>query len=56
MDQIAIGNFLTKKRKEKNMTQAVFSVIEPLCKELGITVAELLDGCYVFERRCRMER
>lgn len=22
MDQIVIGNFLTKKRKEKNMTQA----------------------------------
>ena len=67
MDQIAIGNFLNKKRKEKNMTQAVlaerigvsnktiskwetgkcmpdYSVIESLCKELGITVAELLDG------------
>ena len=67
MDQIMIGNFLTKKRKEKNMTQAVlaerlgvsnktiskwetgkcmpdYSVIEQLCKELDITVAELLDG------------
>lgn len=67
MDQIATGNFLTKKRKEKNMTQAAlaerlgvsnktiskwetgkcmpdYSMIEPLCKELDITVAELLDG------------
>ena len=67
MNQIAIGSFITKKRKEKNMTQAAlaerlgvsnktiskwetgkcmpdYSVIEPLCKELDITVAELLDG------------
>lgn len=67
MDQIMIGAFLAKKRKEKNMTQAAlagqlevsnktiskwetgkcmpdYSIIEPLCKELGITVAELLDG------------
>ena len=67
MNQISIGNFITKKRKEKNMTQAAlaerlgvsnktiskwetgkcmpdYSVIELLCKELGITVAELLDG------------
>ena len=67
MNQISIGSFITKKRKEKNMTQATlaerlgvsnktiskwetgkcmpdYSVIEPLCKELDITVAELLDG------------
>ena len=67
MNQISIGSFITKKRKEKNMTQAAlaerlgvsnktiskwetgkcmpdYSVIEPLCKELDITVAELLDG------------
>lgn len=67
MDQILIGTFLSKKRKEKNMTQAAlserlgvsnktiskwetgkcmpdYSVIEQLCKELEITVAELLDG------------
>lgn len=67
MDQVSTGNFLAKKRKEKNMTQAAlaeklgvsnktiskwetgkcmpeYSVIEPLCKELDITVAELLDG------------
>ena len=67
MDQIRIGSFIARKRKEKNMTQATlaeklgisgktiskwetgrcmpdYSVIEPLCKELGITTAELLDG------------
>ena len=67
MNQISIGSFITKKRKEKNMTQETlaerlgvsnktiskwetgkcmpdYNVIEPLCKELDITVAELLDG------------
>ncbi len=67
MNQMLIGSFLAKKRKEKNITQAAlaerlgvsnktiskwetgkcmpdYSVIEPLCKELDITVAELLDG------------
>lgn len=67
MNQILIGDFIAKKRKEKNMTQAAlaerlevsnktiskwetgkcmpdYSVIESLCKELDITVAELLDG------------
>ena len=67
MDQIYIGSFITRKRKEKNMTQLAlaerlgvsnktiskwetgkcmpdYGVIEPLCKELDITVAELLDG------------
>ena len=67
MDQIMMGTFLAKKRKEKNMTQAAlaerlgvtnktiskwetgkcmpdYSVIKLLCKELEITVAELLDG------------
>lgn len=67
MNQIVIGNFIAKKRKEKNMTQARlaeqlgvsnktiskwetgkcmpdYSVIEPLCKELNITIAELMDG------------
>ena len=67
MDQIMMGTFLAKKRKEKNMTQAAlaerlgvtnktiskwetgkcmpdYSVIELLCRELEITVAELLDG------------
>ncbi len=67
MDQITIGNFITQKRKEKNLTQAKlaellgvsnktiskwengkcmpdYGTIEPLCKELGITVSELMDG------------
>lgn len=67
MNQMLIGEFLARKRKEKNMTQAAlaerigvsnktvskwetgkcmpdYSVIEILCKELEITVAELLDG------------
>lgn len=67
MDQIMIGNFMAKKRKEKNMTQARlaeklgvsdktiskwetgkcmpdYNVIESLCAELDITIAELLDG------------
>lgn len=67
MDQILIGNYLAKKRKEKNMTQSTlaerlsvsnktiskwetgkcmpdYSIIVPLCQELDITIAELLDG------------
>lgn len=67
MDQIAIGNFIAKKRKEQNLTQEQlaeklgvsnktvskwecgncmpdYSVMESLCKELGITISQLLDG------------
>lgn len=67
MNQLAIGQYITKKRKQKNFTQEQlgeklgvsnktiskwengrcmpdYGVIEPLCKELGISVAELLDG------------
>ncbi len=67
MDQIAIGRFIFKKRKERNLTQEQlaerlgvshktiskwetgkcmpdYSIMEPLCQELNITVAELLDG------------
>ena len=67
MDQIAIGKFIFKKRKEQNLTQEQlaerlgvsnktvskwetgkcmpdYSIIGPLCQELNITVAELLDG------------
>lgn len=77
MNQIMIGSFLAKKRKEKNMTQATlagqlgvsnktiskwetgkcmpdYGVIEPLCKELGITVAELLDGEEVEDNSVRI--
>ncbi len=67
MDQIAIGNFITKKRKEQNLTQEQlakrlgvsnktiskwetgkcmpdYSIVEPLCKQLNITLAELMNG------------
>lgn len=67
MDQYSIGNFIQKKRREKNLTQEQlaeklgvsnktvskwengkclpdYSVIELLCEELGVTVAELLCG------------
>jgi transcriptional regulator with XRE-family HTH domain len=67
MNQLAIGNFVTKKRKEKNLTQEQlaeklgvsnktvskwetgkcmpdYSIIKLLCKELDITVSELIDG------------
>ncbi len=67
MNQIAIGNFIAKKRKEQNLTQEQlaeklgvsnktvskwecgncmpdYSVMESLCKELGITISQLLDG------------
>ena len=67
MDQIAIGKFIFKKRKERNLTQEQlaerlgvsnktiskwetgkcmpdYAIIEPLCQELNITAAELLDG------------
>ncbi len=67
MNQIAIGNFITKKRKEQNLTQEQlaerlgvsnktiskwetgkcmpdYSIVEQLCKELNITLAELMNG------------
>lgn len=67
MNQIEIGNFITRKRKEKNLTQAGlaeklgvsnktiskwetgksmpdYAVIQNLCNELGISVAELMDA------------
>lgn len=67
MDQIAIGRFITKKRKEKNLTQEQlaekigvsnktiskwetgkcmpdYCIVEILCQELNITLAELMNG------------
>ncbi len=67
MEQIAIGKFITKKRKEQNLTQEQlaerlsvsnktiskwetgkcmpdYSIVELLCKELNITLAELMNG------------
>lgn len=72
MNQIVIGNFIAKKRREQNMTQAQlaeklnvssktiskwetgkcmpdYSVIELLCQELGVSMAELMDGEEVAE-------
>ncbi len=67
MNQKITGNFISRKRKEKNLTQEQlaeklgvsnktvskwetgkcmpdYSVVKILCEELGITVAELMDG------------
>ena len=67
MNQTAIGSYIAKKRREKNLTQeqladklAVsnktiskwengkcmpdYSIIEQLCKELSVTLSELMDG------------
>ena len=67
MNQSEIGIFISKKRKEKNLTQAQlaeklgisnktiskwetgkcmpdYGIIDSLCKELEITIAELMDG------------
>lgn len=67
MNQLEIGMFIVKKRKERSFTQAQlaerlgisnktiskwetgkcmpdYGIIQPLCKELGITVSELMDG------------
>lgn len=67
MNQLEIGMFIAKKRKEKGLTQAQlaeklrisnktiskwetgkcmpdYGIIQPLCEELEITIAELMDG------------
>lgn len=67
MDQILTGQFIARKRKEKNLTQAElaerlgvsnktvskwetgkcmpdYSVAPALCRELGVTLSELMDG------------
>ena len=67
MNQTAIGSYIAKKRREKNLTQEQlaetlgvsnktiskwengkcmpdYSIIEQLCKELSITLSELMDG------------
>ena len=76
MDQLQIGAFIAKKRKEKNLSQAAladkigvsnktiskwetgkcmpdYSVIESLCKELEISVSELMDGEEVADKSIR---
>lgn len=67
MNQMLIGEYIQRKRKEKNLTQAQlaenlgvsnktiskwengkcmpdYNVIQNLCKELDITMSELMDG------------
>lgn len=67
MNQTAIGSYILKKRREKNLTQEQlaeklsvsnktiskwengksmpdYSMIEQLCKELSVTLPELMDG------------
>lgn len=67
MNQKVIGSYITKKRREKNLTQEQlaenlcvsnktiskwengnsmpdYGIIEQLCKELSITLSELMDG------------
>ncbi|MBD5453814.1 MAG: helix-turn-helix transcriptional regulator [Lachnospiraceae bacterium] len=67
MNQLTTGKFISKKRKEKNLTQEQlaeklgvsnktiskwetgkcmpdYGIVKELCEELGITIAELMDG------------
>ena len=67
MNQTTIGSYITKKRREKNLTQEQlaeklgvsnktiskwengkcmpdYSIIKQLCKELSVTLSELMDG------------
>ena len=67
MNQTAIGSYIAKERREKNLTQEQlaeklgvsnktiskwengkcmpdYSIIEQLCKELSVTLSELMDG------------
>ena len=67
MNQTAIGTYIAKKRREKNLTQEQlaeklgvsnktiskwengkcmpdYSIVEQLCKELSVTLSELMDG------------
>ena len=71
MNQAAIGSYIAKKRREKNLTQEQlaetlgvsnktiskwengkcmpdYSIIEQLCKELSVTLSELMDGCLLY--------
>ncbi len=77
MNQLTIGKFISRKRKEKNVTQEQlaeklgvsnktiskwetgkcmpdYAVIKNLCEELGITVAELMDGEESEEKSVRL--
>lgn len=77
MNQTAIGSYILKKRREKNLTQEQlaeklsvsnktiskwengksmpdYSMIEQLCKELSVTLPELMDGEDAAEDRVRV--
>lgn len=76
MNQINTGVFISKKRKEMNLTQEQlaeklgvsnktiskwetgkcmpdYSIVKPLCGQLNITVAELMDGSDAEEKSVR---
>lgn len=76
MNQINTGVFISKKRKEMNLTQEQlaeklgesnktiskwetgkcmpdYSIVKPLCEQLNITVAELMDGSDAEEKSVR---
>lgn len=77
MNQIAIGKFIARKRKEQNLTQEQladhlgvsnktiskwengkcmpdYAVVKSLCKELKISVSELMDGEEAEEKSVRI--
>ncbi|KGM92852.1 transcriptional regulator [Clostridium novyi A str. 4552] len=77
MNQLSVGKFIARKRKEHNMTQEQlaekigvsnksvskwetgkcmpdYSVVQELCKELEITVAELMNGEEIEENSVRI--
>ena len=76
MNQINTGVFISKKRKEMNLTQEQlaeklgvsnktiskwetgkcmpdYSIVKPLCEQLNITVAELMEGSDAEEKSVR---
>lgn len=77
MNQVSIGKFIARKRKEKNLTQEQlaeilsvsnktiskwetgkcmpdYSIIQKLCEELEISIAELIDGEEQVEKSIRV--
>lgn len=77
MNQVSIGKFIARKRKEKNLTQEQlaeilsvsnktiskwetgkcmpdYSIIQKLCEELEISIAELMDGEEQVEKSIRV--
>lgn len=77
MNQVNIGKFIAKKRKEQNLTQEQiaerlgvsnktvskwetgkcmpdYSIVKDLCKELNVTISELMDGEETNEKSLRL--